>query len=176
MERKVVLFIAMSLDGYIAREDGDLEWLSVVEDQTEDYGYSNFINTVDTVIMGRKTYEKVLSFGIDFPHKNKTCFVISKTHQGKDENVTFMNGNLFDFIFSLKKMPGKNIYLDGGSELVFEFLKHHLIDEMIISVIPVLLGGGIPLFKKGNVPYSLKLIKSTSFKSGLVQLYYQHLI
>ena len=173
MERKVILFIAMSLDGYIAREDGDLEWLSVVDDPPQDYGYNDFLNSVDTVIMGRKSYQKVLSFGIDFPHKNKTCYVFSKTLSGADENVTFVNGNIFDFILELKNAPGKDIYLDGGSEIISEILKHNLIDTYIISVIPILIGNGIPLFKKGGDQIPLKLIKSTSFKSGLVQLEYQ---
>ena len=70
-DRKVILYIAMSLDGYIAKENGDISWLSVVEKQGEDYWYSKFINTIDTVVMGRKTYEKILSFGIEFPHKDK---------------------------------------------------------------------------------------------------------
>jgi dihydrofolate reductase len=172
MEKKVVLFIATSLDGYIAKEDGDLDWLSMVDDPPQDYGYSSFTDTVDTVIMGRKSYEKVLSFGIDFPHKNKRCYVLSKTRQGSDENVTFFSGNLMELVSELKQAGGKNIYLDGGSQIVFEFLKYNLVDEAIISVVPILLGAGIPLFKNSNTPRPLKLIKSTSFKSGLGQLHY----
>src|SRR4051812_24677761 len=93
-QRLVILYIAMSVDGYIAGENGDISWLSTVEIPGEDYGYGEFIKTVDTVIMGRKTYEKVLSFGIGFPHADKKCYVISRERKGVEENVTFYNGSL----------------------------------------------------------------------------------
>jgi dihydrofolate reductase len=171
--RKVVLYIAESLDGYIAREDGDISWLSMVEQKNEDYGYEDFIETVDTVIMGRKTYEKVLSFGIAFPHKGRKCFVLSRTLKGKDENVEFFNGDIQELILSIRKEEGKNIFIDGGAEVVREFITKDLIDEYVISIIPVLLGKGIRLFKETENETRLNLIQNEAFDSGLVQVKYR---
>lgn len=174
-QRKVVLFIAQSLDGYIAKENSDINWLSIVERDNEDYGYDNFIKTVDTVFMGRKTYEKVLTFGVEFPHKGRTCYVLSKTLKGVDENVQFFSGNVVDLMTNIKSQKGKNIFVDGGSEVVREFRENNLIDEYIISIIPIFLGKGIRLFKETDTENSLKLIKSEVFDSGLVQLTYERI-
>jgi dihydrofolate reductase len=170
--RQVVLYIATSLDGYIATEDHDLRFLSAVESPEEDYGYNEFIRTVDTVVMGRKTYDKVLTFGIDFPHRGRKCYVLSRSRTGTDENVEFYNGDIGDLFSSIRKNQGLNIFIDGGSELVFELMKRDLIDRYIISVIPTLLGGGIALFRSGRPTRTLKLTKSLPFPSGLVQLWY----
>ena len=173
--RKVVLYIAESLDGFIAKEDNDISWLSIVEKTNEDYGYNDFVNTIDTVIMGRKTYEKVLSFGIEFPHKFKKCYVLSRTLEGTNENVQFYDGNINGLIKILKSESGKSIFVDGGAEVVREFRNENLIDEYIISIIPVLLGKGIRLFKDADMENKLKLIESKVFDSGLVQLRYERL-
>ena len=176
VKRKLILYIAQSLDGYIAADNDDISWLSMVEKPGEDYGYHQFLNDVDTVIMGRRTYDKVLSFGIEFPHKARKCYVVSKTKTGSDENVEFIGDQLKTFVESLKQQPGKNIYLDGGASLVQEFLKLGLIDEMVISVIPILLGEspqkGIRLFGPLKLRRELKLLESQSFESGLIQLRY----
>ncbi|MDF2545129.1 MAG: hypothetical protein K0R93_27 [Anaerosolibacter sp.] len=171
-QRKVVLYIAQSLDGYIARENNDISWLSMVEHDNEDYGYDAFIKNVDTVFMGRKTYEKVLSFGIEFPHKGRMCYVLSKTLEGADENVQFFSGNIEDLITKLKAQKGKGIFIDGGSEVVSAFREKDLIDEYVISIIPILLGKGIRLFKETDTESRLKLVESKVFNSGLVQLKY----
>src|ERR1700754_1598644 len=126
--RKLRLFIACSLDGYIATPDGDLSWLSLVEKEGEDYGYNAFIQTVDTVIMGRKTYDKVLSFGIEFPHKDKTCYVWSQHKKGSDENVTFVNDDPAVWVEKLKSEEGKDIFCDGGAELISNLVKQDLVD------------------------------------------------
>jgi dihydrofolate reductase len=172
-ERKVVLYIAMTLDGYIAKEDGDISFLSTVESPGEDYGYSDFIKTVDTVIMGRKTYDKVLSFGIEFPHKDRKCYVLSRLKKGKDENVDFFSGDIAELITKIRKAEGLDIFCDGGAEVIFELMKQNLIDKYVISVIPVLLGSGISLFKSGRPEQKIKLTRSVAFKSGLVQLCYE---
>lgn len=171
-ERKLVLYIAMSLDGYIAGENDDISWLSTVEEEGQDYGYHDFIKTVDTVIMGRKTYDKVLSFGIEFPHKDRKCYVLSKSRTGSDDNVEYWNGNVSDLLNHIRQSAGANIFCDGGSEVVFELMKHHLIDQYVISIIPVMLGKGIALFKPGRETEKLTLTKSLSFPKGLVQLCY----
>jgi dihydrofolate reductase len=106
----------MSLDGYIAKEDGDISFLSVVESKGEDYGYNDFIQNIDTVIMGRKTYDTVLGFGIEFPHAERRCYVLSKTRTGSDENVIYYNGELKDLLADLKsEEDGLNIFCDGGA-------------------------------------------------------------
>lgn len=171
--RKVILYIAMSLDGYIAREDNDISWLDSVEDSDEDYGYGNFIQDIDTVIMGRKTYEIVISFGTEFPHKGKKCYVISRTKTGHEEGVEYYSESLEGLIADLKNKEGKNIFIDGGAEIVNELLKSNLIDEFVISIVPVLLGSGIRLFKDGSPELRIELISSKQFKTGLVQLWYQ---
>jgi len=171
-ERKVVLYIAISADGYIAKEDGNLDWLNVVDKPGEDYGYQDFVNTVDTVIMGRKTYDKVLSFGIPFPHSGRQCIVWSQQRTGTDDNVTYYNGNIKNLIEELKSLPGKNIFIDGGAALVQELMRYQLIDRYIISVIPYFTGGGIRLFDGGEET-KLQLVRCVQFPTGLVQLWYE---
>ena len=171
--RKVILYIAMSLDGYIARQDGDIGWLSLVEQTGEDYGYNDFIATVDTVILGRKTYDKVLSFGIGFPHADKECYVITRSEIPSKEKITFYNKDLKELVTTLKDKTGKNIFIDGGAEIVNELVKQNLIDEYIISIIPILLGNGIKLFNDSAREQQLQCINVQKFESGLVQLHYE---
>jgi len=172
MMRKVIVYIAQSLDGFIAKPDGDILWLSIVEKEGEDYGYNAFIESVDTVFMGRKTYEKVLSFGIEFPHKGRKCYVLTSQQRDSDENVTFFNGDLKGLVDELKKQEGGHIFIDGGAETVRAFRALDLVDEYVISIIPVLLGSGIRLFKEVETENLLKLTNSRVYDSGLVQLKY----
>jgi dihydrofolate reductase len=171
--RQLILYIAASLDGFIARPDGDIGWLSSVEAPPEDYGYAEFVKTVDTIIVGRKTYDKVLSFGIPWPHAGRKCYVLSKTKTGSDENVEFFNGDVGELIAQIRQTSGRHIYCDGGAELVHELIQRDLIDRYVISIIPVLLGDGIALFKPGRPQHDLVLLKSTAFPSGLVQVQYR---
>ncbi|RPH37962.1 dihydrofolate reductase [bacterium] len=171
-QRQVVVFIAMSVDGYIADRNDDIGFLSRVETPGEDYGYQDFVRTIDTVIMGRKTYDKVLSLGIEFPHRDKKCYVLSRSRKGKDRNVEFYNGDIGELIAALRRKKGLDIFIDGGSEPVFQLMEHELIDKYIISVIPALVGGGIPLFKPDRPAGNLKLLRSIAYPSGLVQLWY----
>lgn len=171
-ERKLLLFIAMSLDGYIAKPDGDISFLTLVEKVGEDYGYAKFIETVDTIILGRKTYDKILSMGFDLPYGDRDIIVLTrKTHSAKDK-ITFYSGSLSELISKLKSKSGLNIYCDGGAETVHQLLQKDLIDEMTVSVIPVLLGDGISLFGKGLQQKNLQLLSAESFEKGLVQLHY----
>ncbi|GAB4033070.1 dihydrofolate reductase family protein [Spirosoma jeollabukense] len=170
--RNVILYIAMSLDGYIAAPDDDLGFLSIVEQEGQDYGYSTFIETIDAVIVGRKTYDKVLAMGYDFPHSDKDTYIVTRTKRPSIGNLTFYTGSLPDLVANLKTAGGKNIFVDGGAETVHELLKDDLIDELYISIIPILLGDGIPLFRKGRPERKLKLITATSFDKGLAQLHY----
>lgn len=170
--RKVILYIAMSVDGYIAKLDDDLAFLSIVEQEGQDYGYFDFLETVDTVIMGRKTYSKVLAMGYEAPHNDKDTYIITRTPQPNIGNIKFYTNGLKELITSLKQAQGANIFIDGGAEIVHELLKDNLIDEFYISIIPILLGEGIALFKGGRQESHLKLVEATSFEKGLVQLHY----
>ena len=171
-QRKVILYIAMSLDGYIATPDNGLEFLSLVEEKDQDYSYKDFVNSVDTVIVGRKSYEKVLSMGLEYPHTNKDLYIITRTPRPTVGLTKFYTGNLKELVLELKTKKGKSIYVDGGAEIANEMLMDNLIDEFYISIIPTLLGDGISLFKSGRSVQNLKLISSISYNKGLVQLHY----
>lgn len=171
--RKVILYIATSLDGYIAKPNDDLSFLSIVQKEGEDYGYAAFVNSVDTVILGRKTYDWVMSQVPEFPHADKNSFIITRTPGITIGKTTFYTGKLKDLVSRLKTEQGKNIFIDGGAEIVNELLKENLIDEFIISVIPILLGNGTKLFKDGRPEQKLELISTKQFVKGLTQLYYK---
>jgi dihydrofolate reductase len=172
--RKLSLFIAMSLDGYIAKPNDDLDFLSIVQKDGEDYGYQRFISTVDTVILGRKTYDWVIRHA-EFPHTDKATYVISKTPRSDVGKISFYTGNLEQLVNKLKHEPGKGIFCDGGSEIINQLMQADLIDEYIISVVPVLVGEGTRLFKDGRPEHRLQFLSSTSFDSGLTQLRYERI-
>jgi len=172
--RKLSLFIAMSLDGYIAKPNDDLSFLEIVEKEGEDYGYAKFSDTIDTLIVGRKTYEYVLkNIGSShYDNGNRDVYVITRTARPNRGRTIFYTGDLTRLIERLKSENGKNIYCDGGAEVINELLTHELIDELIISVIPILLGNGIRLFKGGRPEQTLHLITAKAFETGLTQLHY----
>lgn len=172
-DRKVILYIATSLDGYIAKPNDDLDFLSIVEKDGEDYGYNDFINTVDTIILGRKTYDWVLKYAGEFLHADKNTYVITRTTRPGIGMTIFFTGDLKSLILKLINEQGKNIFIDGGAEIVNELLKDNLIDEFIISVIPVLVGDGTKLFRDGRPEQILKLVNAKTFDTGLVQLHYK---
>lgn len=171
-ERKVVLYIAMSLDGYIAKKDGDIGFLDKFNNPPEDYGYAEFNKTVDTIIIGRKTYDKVLSFGGPWFYKHK-CYVLSSTLKNPNKNVTFYNGDVRNLIAELRTQEGKNIYCDGGAEVIKQLLNAALVDQITVSIIPVLLGDGIKLFAEGTPEQELRFVSSQSYEGGLVQVRYE---
>jgi dihydrofolate reductase len=171
-DRKVIVYIAMSLDGYIAKPNDDLGFLSIVQKKEEDYGYKDFIKTVDTVLLGRKTYDWVMKQVTEFPHADKTTYVITRTDRPGIGKRIFYTGDLNALLTRLKHEPGKNIFVDGGAEIVNELLKQNLVDEMIISVIPVLVGDGTRLFKDRRPEQKLELVDAKQFDTGLVQLHY----
>ena len=173
--RKTVLFIAMSLDGYIAGPNDDLGFLSMVEQAGEDYGYAEFDSSVDTVIMGRKTYEWVMKQVPEFPHSGKESFIVTRTSRPPIGKTQFYTGSLPALIKRLKSESGKNIFVDGGAEVVNVLLKEGLIDEFVISIIPILLGEGVRLFQDGRTEQKLMLIRSRIYEKGLVQLHYVNL-
>jgi len=133
----------MSLDGYIAKPGDDLSFLSLVSQDGQDYGNAGFIRTVDTVIIGRRTYDWVMKQVKVFPHENRETYIITRTSRPDSNNTHFFSGSLGDLIAGLKNKSGRNIFVDGGAEIVNELAKDRLIDEYIISIIPVILGLGI---------------------------------
>lgn len=163
----------MSLDGYIATKDNSLEFLSLVEQEGEDYGYNDFVQSVDCVIIGRKTYEKVIDMGYDYPHTDKDVYIVTRTAKASIGNFKFYTGNLTQLVRDLKCKQGKNIYCDGGAEIANALMKANLVDEYIISVIPILLGDGIKLFNDGRPEQKLELISAKQFEKGLTQLHYK---
>jgi dihydrofolate reductase len=173
MNRNVILYIATSLDGYIAKPNDDLTFLSIVDQEGQDYGYADFLKTVDTVIVGPKTYDKVVSFGIDFPHADKDVYIITRTPRPDIGSAKFYTRDLKSLIDRLKSEKGKNIFCDGGAEIVNELLKDDLIDEFIISVIPIIVGNGIKLFQDGRPELKLELLSTKQFEKGLTQLHYK---
>lgn len=166
MARRLKLFIATSLDGFIAARDGSIDWLFT----DADYGYADFFASIDTVLMGRSTYEQTLSFGA-FPYEGKTCFVFTRKARGKADPVTFVSGDIADFTRGLKDEPGQDIWLVGGAEIIAAL--RELIDDYIISIHPVILGAGIPLFRGEGPRTALELVDISSWPSGLVQISYK---
>jgi dihydrofolate reductase len=175
--RKVILYISMSLDGFIATKDDDLSWLSIVEQKGEDYGYGKFTENVDTYIVGSKTYETILKLtGGNFPQSSLyDCYVITRRNKEKTKGITFYNGNLHELINMLKKKKGKNIYCDGGAKIVNLLMEKNLIDEYIISVIPIILGDGIRLFSGEISRINIQAVSSKKYDSGLIQLHYKRI-
>lgn len=173
--RKISLFIAASLDGYIAKPNDDLSFLKLVEKEGEDYGYKEFTDTIDTLIIGRKTYDYVLKEigSSHYDNGQRDVYVITRTERPKAGRTTFYSGSLAELVKQLKSENGKNIYCDGGSEIINELLKDDLIDEFIISVIPILLGNGKRLFKEGIPEQKLEFITVKTFDTGLIQLHYK---
>ena len=160
MNRKVILYITASLDGYIARKDGSIDWLSGDgSDPNIDNGYSAFCKTVDTIIMGSKTYEQIiheLSPNM-WIYDGMQCFVATTRNLDEDSNVKFVKGDLCALVSTLKQQKGKNIWIIGGAEIIEELLKENLIDEHIASVIPSILRDRTPLLKAGVPETKLKL-------------------
>ena len=164
--KKILIYIATSLDGYVAREDGDIDWLPGVTKS----GYDTFYKSVDTVIMGKTTYDQVLTFG-EYPYKDKKSFVFSRNHHKKDDNVEFVS-DVEKFVKDRFPEAGDNIWLVGGAELIASFLKQGVVDEIIISVIPIILGKGIHLFQNIEDETKLKFVKIEKY-GQLVDLHYK---
>lgn len=173
--RQLSLFIACSLDGYIAKPNDDLSFLKMVEKEGEDYGYAAFIEQIDTIILGRKTYDYVVrEIGAEhYDNGERAIYVITSQKRAAVGRTTFYSGNLKELIQELRSKAGKNLYCDGGAELIHALLQADLIDEIIVSIIPILLGEGVRLFKDGRQEQVLELLTTKTFETGLVQLHYK---
>ena len=172
---KNVIYIATSLDGYIARKDGSLDWLiEVPNPEGSDFGFSEFMESIDAIVMGKNTFEMVLTFG-EWPY-TKPLFVLSNSLKSIPDHLTgkvqIISGSPPSVVKKLNSRQFNNLYIDGG-KTCREFLKYKLIDEIIISRIPVILGDGIPLFAEIAEEQKYDHIKTEVFNNTIVKSYYK---
>lgn len=171
-----IVFIATSLDGYIADSKGGLDWLNIIPNPDQvDMGYESLMARIDGLIMGRNTFETVCSFDVEWPY-TKPVFVLSNTlkkipkeYEGK---VELVQGALKDVLAHLNNKGYTQLYIDGGATIQ-SFLKEDLIDELIITTIPILLGGGVPLFGDLGQAKELELVESKNYLNQIVQSHYK---
>ncbi len=172
--RKIKLYIASSLNGKIARANGDVEWLnSIPNPNKNDFGYTEFYQSIDTTIQGYTTYKQILGMGIEFPYADKKNYVLSSNKKlDNTKYVEFVNTNHLDFIKTLKKENGKDIWLIGGGKTNTWLLDNNLIDELVIFIMPIVLRDGIELFEFNPIQKSLVLASTKKYSNGVVQLNY----
>lgn len=176
MTKKNSVFIATSLDGYIADKNGGIDWLySIPNPNNDDMGYIEFTKDIDALVMGRTTFETVCGFNVDWPY-NKPVFVLSRTlneipesHKGK---AFLAQGTLTEVLKQIYQEGHYKLYIDGGTTIQ-GFLKENLIDEILITIIPILLGGGSPLFSELPKELEFELIGSKTFLNQITQNHYK---
>jgi len=171
------VYIACSLDGFIAKPNGSIDWLTTIpNEKDDDWGYSRFIKKIDAIIIGRKTFETALLFG-EWPY-NRPVFVLSNNIKQIPDFIRskaeLINGDLHKIIYLLHIKKFNNIYIDGG-QTIQSFLKADLIDEMIITTIPIILGNGIPLFGSIDKELEFKLVNSEVLNNYMVKSYYKRI-
>ena len=172
--RKIILYIACSLDGYIADSKGGVAWLDEIPNPDKsDYGYAAFYDSIDTVVMGNKTYQQVLGFGIGNPYDGKKTYVLSRNKPLiQSHHAEFISQSIPEFLAELKEASGNNIWCVGGGEINALLLHYQLIDEIKIFIMPVLLGSGIPLTGSLDTKVNLELAHQCTYKSGVAALFY----
>ncbi len=172
--RKVVLYIAASIDGFIADENAGVGWISGDGSDEKNIGsYPEFIKTIDTVVLGYTTYHQIVTeLAVDnWPYKGKTSYVITSKNINDEDEIKF-NSELFDLVKELKCKSGKDIWICGGASIINQLLKENLIDRIIISVIPTIIGNGTKLFDTGLSETKLKLISNQNY-NGIADLVYE---
>ncbi|MBK5201125.1 MAG: dihydrofolate reductase [Spirochaetaceae bacterium] len=171
-----VVYIATSLDGYIADAFGSTSFLSIVSNpEQEDIGFEDFVNSMDCLVIGRKTYETILGFKIEWPY-NLPVYVMSNTlksvYEGLDDNVTIVNGNIEDVVLDLNCSGFKNVWIDGG-EIIQQAIEKELVDQLTITTIPIILGSGVPLFVEIETEQVFELIDSKVLINQMVSTTYK---
>ncbi len=169
--RKVKYFVANSLDGFISRQDGSVDWLFM----DQDYGMGEFFKSVDVAVMGRKTYGKALELSPGkalFPGMENYVFSRTKPEAAQGP-VQFVSEDVRSWVESMREKPGKDIWLVGGGELARQFLQHRLINEIGLAIHPRLLGEGIPLFPQPYPETELELLHCKQYLTGLLQVFYK---
>lgn len=165
------VFIATSVDGFIARKDGSIDWLSSVELPGEDYGFAEFYASVDALVMGRATYEVARSFET-WPYGGKRCLVLTHRPAEPLHGEEFVDADPVELVRRLGREGIRHVYVDGGS-VVRQFADAGLVDAITLSIVPVALGSGIRLFEDGGAELRLQLSAVRSWPSGLVQMHYE---
>jgi len=168
--REFVYFVTASLDGFIARPGGEIDWL-LQGDKNEDFGFANFMQSIDTVVQGRKTYEQVLTFG-DFPYPDHKNYVFSRKLM-RAEHAEVVRMSVPEFVHIVRRQPGKDIWIVGGGDLAAAFFHAGAIDRLIVFVQPILLGTGLPLTQHIGCDIRLNLEHSRPHLQGLVELSYR---
>lgn len=172
MNRSNKVFIATSLDGYIADKNGGIDWLHAIPNPDNlDFGYNKFMSQIDALVMGRTTFETVCGFDMEWPYKKKV-FVLSNSLQevppAYQEKVELVSGDLNDVLHKIHQQGFNHLYIDGG-RTIQSFLQKDLIDELIISIIPCILGGGVSLFGELPAPLMFKCVETQLFLGQIVQ-------
>lgn len=179
-QRRIILDLAVTLDGFIEGENGEVDWCIM----DPEMGFTNFLNQIDTIFYGRKSYDlwgryipKMGDLASDkemweLVH-SKEKYVFSGTQKGTDDRALYINGNILEVVNKLKNKPGKDIWLYGGASLITTFMNLGLVDEFRLSIHPVILGKGKPMFVDIKQRLNLKMVDQRTFSSGVVQLIYQ---
>jgi dihydrofolate reductase len=171
--RRVIVNLATSADGYIARPDGDMEWLTSRPKPAGFYGMGEFVKSIDTKLLGRKTFDDSLRLGAKFD--GKTRYIVFSRHAAPSNvpsGVEFVTGGIGEFLATLREQPGKDIWLMGGGDLIGSCLDECVIDEFIVTVVPVFIGDGKPLIARRHRHVGLDLEAVERFDDGVVQLRY----
>jgi dihydrofolate reductase len=169
---EIIYYVAVSLDGYIAPPDGKVDWLSAYNTGSEDYGFREFYKSIDALAEGSKTYEQALGFG-EWPHPGKPCWVFTKRPlKVKQPEVILTSGTPSEVVAQLNARGFRRVWLVGGAQLAASFRASGLITEYVLSVIPVFLGAGIPLFTAHGPKENLKFVECKTYPTGLVQVRY----
>ncbi len=167
-KRKIILNLCTSLDSYIEGQNGEIDWCFT----DQDYGMTEFLNRIDAIFFGRKSYEQLIrEMPNAFSDKRKVVF--SKTLNSNDSNLKIISENFEKEVIEIINSEGKDIWLFGGASLVTDMINANLVDELMISIHPLILGSGKPLFIDIQNRRKLKLIDNKTFSSGLVQLLYK---
>lgn len=166
--RKIILNVAMTLDGLIEGPKGEYDWCF---DDGQDYGMTDFLNRIDAIFYGRKSYEVMMKAGGTNPFANKHSFLFSNSLLPSDD-YELVNGDIKSKVQAIKNSNGKDIWLFGGAVLTAFMMKANLVDELLLAVHPIILGKGKPLFDLLDNRETLKLIESKPYPSGLVSMHY----
>ena len=174
--KKIILYIAASIDGRIAEPDGGIEWLSEFPITEEmNYGYKEFMDSIDTILMGGRSWRELSNMDAMGAYANKAVYVVSRHNWGEKENLKFITENVIERIVDLRNEQGKDIWLFGGGELISMLLVENLIDEMQICYIPIILGEGISLFRDQHKESRWRLTQSKVYDSGILKVDYQRI-
>jgi dihydrofolate reductase len=173
-KRRIIVNIATSADGYVARPDGNLDWLTKRPAPKGFYGLPQFSRSIDAKILGRKTFDLSVKMGAKFSG-NDVHYVFSRgsTPASVPAGVEFVTQSISTFAERLRKQPGKNIWMMGGGEIIGSFLDEQAIDEFIITVVPTFIGEGVPLIAPRHCEVPLRLLSLRRFRDGVVQLRYE---